>query len=144
MFVAWAYHRIMFDPVPSDMSEGTQTARELADIRAIERDAIDKITLDGKPSGFYRRDAHPSAHGCVQAWLQVNPDVDPALRHGVFARPGRSYPVWIRFSNGLFSDDNAWDARGMAMKLMGVPGEKLLPEEREEQTQDFVIGRAHV
>ena len=35
--------------------------------------------------------------------------------------------------------DIARDIRGMAIKLMGVPGEKLLEEEKHEQTQDFIV-----
>jgi len=36
-------------------------------------------------------------------------------------------------------DDRNGDGRGMALKLMGVPGKKILAGEREAQTQDFVM-----
>jgi Catalase len=56
--------------------------------------------------------------------------------------PGKSYQAWIRFSNGA-SDatqpDAKGDARGMAIKLLNVPGEKILSNEHETQTQDFVM-----
>ena len=60
------------------------------------------------------------------------------LRQGVFA-PGTQYKAWIRFSNGNSEPRPAWffDARGMAIKLMGVPGEKLLDDEK--YTQDFIL-----
>jgi hypothetical protein len=29
--------------------------------------------------------------------------------------------------------------RGIAIKLLGVPGDKIVPEEREAETQDFVL-----
>lgn len=87
------------------------------------------------------RDAHPKAHGCVRAELQVDAELDPALATGVFA-PGARYPAWIRFSNGnadASRPDIRGDARGMAIKLMNVVGEKLLPAEKDAQTQDFVL-----
>ena len=56
--------------------------------------------------------------------------------------PGKRYPTWIRFSNS-FPDatqpDAKGDIRGMAIKLIDVPGDKILPEERNAQTHDFVM-----
>lgn len=90
--------------------------------------------------GIYRRDAHAKTHGCASATFTVNPSTDSRTALGVFAEP-RSYKAWIRWSNadpGLHSD---WapDAHGMAIKLLGVPGTKLLPAEANEHTQDFVM-----
>src|SRR5262249_23186555 len=41
--------------------------------------------------------------------------------------------------DGHVRKDSQGDGRGMAIKLMGVDGDKLLPEERTERTQDFVM-----
>ena len=90
----------------------------------------------------YRRDVHIKSHGCVKADFTV-PELDDKYRWGVFRKPG-SYKAWIRFSNGdyrLHPDKNR-DARGMAIKLMGVEGEKLLPGQRKAHTQDFVMMNA--
>lgn len=87
------------------------------------------------------RDAHPRAHGCLQAEFQVEGDVRPELAQGVFV-PGKSYPAWIRFSNGdpdSTKPDAKADVRGMAIKLLDVPGDKILNEEREARTQDFLL-----
>jgi hypothetical protein len=87
------------------------------------------------------RDAHPKAHGCVLAEFRVKNDLPPALAQGVFV-PGRSYPAYIRFSNGdpdPRRPDAERDARGMAVKLLSVPGDKILIDEREAQTQDFIM-----
>lgn len=89
-----------------------------------------------------RRDVHAKHHGCVKAQFQALPqNLPPQLRVGVFAQP-RVYPAWVRFSNGN-SDarqaDSKGDIRGMAVKLMGVPGKKLLPAQQDAQTQDFVM-----
>ena len=84
------------------------------------------------------RDAHARDSGCVRAIFRVDPDIDPALVHGVFER-GKEYHAWIRFSNGNSEVKSARlpDARGMAIKLLGAPGEKLL--EDEKGTQDFIL-----
>lgn len=85
-----------------------------------------------------RRDAHAKAIGCVRAELIVGSDVPATLRHGILATP-HTYPAWIRFSNGTTDvrHDLRADARGMAIKLMGVAGEKIL--DHDEETQDLLL-----
>lgn len=92
------------------------------------------------PAGIMRRDAHPKMHGVVKAEFTVEPGLPSELRIGVFAQP-RTYQAWIRFSNQSPSrgPDSERDIRGMAIKLMGVPGEKLLERQKHEQTQDFIL-----
>jgi hypothetical protein len=87
-----------------------------------------------------RRDAHTKTHGCVKAEFTVLPDVPERARVGLFARPA-SYAAWIRYSNAFSSiaADREIDVRGMAIKVMGVEGEKLLDGERLEKTQDFLL-----
>ena len=98
-----------------------------------------KIIKDN-PTGIMRRDAHPKMHGVVKAEFVVEPDLPPELRVGVFREP-KTYQAWIRFSNqnGTIQPDINGDIRGMAIKLMGVPGKKLLEQEEDEQTQDFIV-----
>lgn len=87
------------------------------------------------------RDAHPKAHGCVKAHFHVDETVAPRLAQGVF-KPGTTYDAWIRFSNSNADPDRAdikGDARGMAIKLLGVPGNKLLETESQAMTQDFIM-----
>jgi hypothetical protein len=85
------------------------------------------------------RDAHAGDNGCVKAIFRVDQNIAKDLRHGVFAKAGAEFNAWIRFSNGNSEVLNPRlpDARGMAVKLMGVDGPKLLDDERE--TQDFVM-----
>jgi hypothetical protein len=88
-----------------------------------------------------KRDVHTKHHGCVNAFFQVhNENLDPKYRVGVFAQ-NKEYKSWIRFSNGQGKPkpDISGDVRGMAVKLMGVPGKKLLENEANEQTQDFLL-----
>lgn len=86
------------------------------------------------------RDAHAKQHGCVRATFDVAPGLPEELRHGVFV-PGKHYKAWIRFSNGAseINPDKDKDARGMAIKLTGVEGDKILPEEKDAKTQDFIM-----
>jgi Catalase len=84
-----------------------------------------------------RRDAHPNAHGCVLATMRVDADIDESLQQGVFATPGKEYKAWIRFSNALkMRHDLVRDARGMAIKLLGVEGAN---ETRGRTSQDFLL-----
>ncbi|MCH7894450.1 MAG: catalase family protein [Proteobacteria bacterium] len=93
--------------------------------------------VESRPDG--RRDAHQKAHGLLKASFNVVPDLPEELRVGLFADPTRSYRAWIRFSNATVHDDEQPDARGMAIKLLGVPGEKILEHENDEKTHDFVL-----
>jgi hypothetical protein len=88
-----------------------------------------------------RRDAHPKAHGCVSAEFRVEDILPTHLAQGIFV-PGKRYPAWIRFSNGDANphrSDAKGDARAMAIKLLDVPGEKILEEDRHAPTQDFIM-----
>ena len=85
------------------------------------------------------RHVHSKAHGCVLADFQVNKTLQDEHQQGIF-QSGTRYKAWIRFSNGdsdATRADKEGDGRGMAIKLMGVSGEKLLPD--ESHTQDFVM-----
>jgi len=114
-----------------------------ADEAAFTRSIADRLKakiIEDNPTGIMRRDAHPKMHGVVKAEFIVEPNLPADLRVGIFKEP-KTYPAWIRFSNqsGSIRPDRKPDIRGMAIKLMGVPGEKLLEEERDEQTQDFIL-----
>jgi catalase len=93
----------------------------------------------------YRRDVHAKTYGCVKATFRVLDDLDPKYRQGIFADSGR-YDAWIRYSSGstLVQSDGVRDARGMAIKLMGVPGRKLMEDDGvpHAETQDFVMMNA--
>ncbi len=100
----------------------------------------DSIRQEYRP-GSARRDAHPKAHGCVKAELQVMDTLPESLAKGIFI-PGKTYQAWIRFSNGskdATRSDIKGDARGMAIKVLGVPGKKLLEDEAQAFTQDFIM-----
>lgn len=93
----------------------------------------------------YRRDVHAKTYGCVQATFRVLDNLDPKYQQGVFATPSE-YHAWVRYSSGstLVQKDSARDARGMAIKLMGVPGRKLMEDDGvpHAETQDFALMNA--
>jgi hypothetical protein len=88
---------------------------------------------------IYQRDAHAKPHGCVRAVFEV-PELAKPYRYGLFANPGR-YEAWVRFSNGTVPSlpDTKKDARGMAIKVMGVTGPQLLDPRLSGNTQDFLM-----
>lgn len=102
-------------------------------------DAIERSIRKQYVSGNALRDAHPKAHGCVRAEFHVLPTLPDKLAKGVFI-PGKTYQAWIRFSNAspnAAKADIKRDARGMAIKLLAVPGEKIIGG--EAATQDFIM-----
>lgn len=115
-------------------------AGEAAMTQSIIQTAIRIVDQHREPTR-YLRDAHAKAHGCVQAEVTVSSDLDPALRQGVFSQPGKTWQAWMRLSNGNAYPqfDNMKDARGMALKLLNVPGQQLLPSQQGRGEQDFVM-----
>lgn len=90
-------------------------------------------------TGHAMRSVHAKNHGLLRGELQVYPSLPPQLAQGLFARPVR-YPVLIRLSTPPAEElpDNVSLPRGMAVKVMGVPGERL-PGSENHTTQDFVL-----
>jgi hypothetical protein len=92
-----------------------------------------------KATGKLARALHVKQHlGAVGELLVKSPET---ARSGVFGMSGKSWPVYVRFSNGAsrHQGDGAPDVRGFALKLVGVPGTKLIPGLEGEQTQDFLF-----
>ncbi|NQD93148.1 catalase family protein [Pseudomonas sp. CrR25] len=113
---------------------------EAALTQDIIEDAI-RIVEQHRDNTRVLRDAHAKAHGCVKAQVTVLADLDPSLRHGVLGEPGKTWQAWMRLSNGNAYPqfDRARDARGMAIKFLDVPGEKLTSNPAHENEQDFVM-----
>jgi hypothetical protein len=89
-----------------------------------------------KPGGF-ERGGNTKTHGIVRAEFIVHGGLPPQFRHGVFAEP-RRYRAWVRFSGpGPYITPDIDDVGFMSIsiKLLGVPGAKLMEEEKF--TQDF-------
>ena len=89
--------------------------------------------------GHAERGGNTKTHGIVRAELTIRDDLPEAMRHGIFAEPGRTYPAWVRYAGpGPYITPDIDDVGFMSMsiKLMGVPGPKLLDD--EQHTQDLI------
>ncbi|MBD8689458.1 MULTISPECIES: catalase family protein [unclassified Rhizobium] len=102
-------------------------------------DTFDKI-LDTTANdyGHAVRSVHAKAHGILQGKLQVKDGLPPELAQGLFAQPG-TYTVFMRLSTnaGDILPDAIALPRGLAMKVVGVDGERL--PDAAGRTQDFVM-----
>jgi len=115
-----------------DADEAETTRGLIATIKYI----TDKTLAD---RGHALRGVHAKSHGILEGYLEVDADLPSDLAQGMFAKPAR-YPVVVRFSTipGDILDDSVSVPRGMAVKIIGVEGERLEGSERDV-TQDFVM-----
>jgi len=86
------------------------------------------------------RGAHAKGHGGLKGELKIYDNLPIHLAQGLFREP-RTYPVMIRFSTapGDIMPDGMSAFRGMAIKVIGVDGLKLLSAEPDALTQDFLM-----
>ena len=87
-----------------------------------------------KPGGF-ERGGNTKTQGVVRGEFVVHEGLPKELRHGIYAEP-RTYRAWVRFSGpGPYVTPDIDDVGFMSIsiKLMGVPGPKLMDEERSTQ-----------
>lgn len=89
--------------------------------------------------GHAHRSVHAKSHGLLQGTLTVQPGLPPELAQGLCAQPG-SYAAVMRLSStpGDLLDDSVSTPRGMAVKVIGVPGERL-PGSEDDGTQDLLM-----
>lgn len=88
--------------------------------------------------GEYQRAGNTKTHGVVRGEVIIRDDLPAQWRHGIFAEP-RKFPAWVRFSGpGPDSPPDIEDVGfvSIGIKMMGVPGPKLLDDEKF--TQDLI------
>jgi catalase len=92
-----------------------------------------------KHSGHATRSVHAKSHGLLLADIEIMSNLPPTLAQGMFAKPG-VLPIVMRFSTvpGDILDDSVSTPRGLAIKIVGVNGERLEGSEGAI-TQDFVL-----
>ncbi len=97
---------------------------------------ISETTL--KP-GAPLRSVHAKSHGLLYGMLTVASGLPDELAQGLFATAG-TYPAIIRLSTvpGDILDDSISTPRGMAVKVVGVAGERVAGGEGDA-SQDFVL-----
>jgi hypothetical protein len=119
-------------------AEETETAEKIVAL-------MEGQMIKNYKGGRMLRDVHAKAHGCVKAEFTVHSDIPVEFRVGVFKEP-KTFLAIVRYSStgalapiGGTGPDTTPDARGMAVKLLGVPGEKILEDEKYADTQDFLM-----
>ena len=83
------------------------------------------------------RAGNTKTYGLVRATLAVSGDLPAPFRHGLFAEP-RTYRCWVRFGGpGPLAppDIDDFGVLSLAVKVLGVPGPKLIDD--EHHTQDL-------
>ncbi|MFO0560924.1 MAG: hypothetical protein U0269_23095 [Polyangiales bacterium] len=85
------------------------------------------------------RTLHRYAQVGLEGRFVVPANVPATHAHGLFAKPG-AYECYVRFSSGAgkSQSDRTPDVRGIAVKVVGVPGEKVIAPLAAAQTQDFL------
>ncbi len=84
-----------------------------------------------KPGGV-ERGGNTKTQGIVRGEFIVHDNIPDEFRHGIYAKP-QAFPAWVRFSGpGPYITPDIDDVGFMSIsiKLMGVPGPKLMEEEK--------------
>jgi hypothetical protein len=116
--------------------------RQLDDEEELTQAIIDEtkaFTRENWLPGSAQRFGNTKTFGVLRGELTVLSEVPSHLRRGLFAEP-KSYPVWVRFSGpGPYAPPDLEDFGqcSVAIKVMGVPGDKLLDD--EHATQDLIL-----
>lgn len=125
-------------PPRTDWAE-TIPPDEEAELIALAEALRDLQAKQARKGGMGRA-LHYKAHAGVRAELHTRAGLPGPLAVGIFAGAA-SYPAYVRFSNGAgrAQADRTGDVRGLALKVVGVPGKKLIPGLEDAKTQDFLL-----
>jgi hypothetical protein len=116
--------------------------RPLQDEERHVQEIIDELALFTRENwlpGSAQRFGNTKTFGVLRGEFTVLPNLPSHLRHGLFAEQ-RTYPAWVRFSGpGPYAPPDVEDLGqcSVAIKVMGVPGPKLM--EDEHATQDLIL-----
>jgi hypothetical protein len=125
---------VRFSPDVEAQEEGeAQTSHDL-------NEALHSILeTTSQDYGHAVRSVHAKSHGLLEGELSVLDGLPAELAQGLFARGG-TYKVVLRFSTnpGDILDDSISVPRGLAIKILGVNGDRL-PGSEGDTTQDFIM-----
>ncbi|MCJ2032216.1 catalase family protein [Methylobacterium sp. J-043] len=116
-----------------------------------ENEIIDRIIasmtheseITAERYGHAVRASHAKISGVAVGELEILPNLPPELAQGLFAKAG-THSVIVRFAQGAgeLLKDRVSTHRGMAIKVLGVEGDKL--PGHDAPTQDFVFATGPV
>ena len=121
----------MNHPIPYFPDVETIPPDEEEDIQQVIAVMRELLARDERASGLKRRDVHVKSHGAPLAQFQVLPGLPEQLQQSLFAEAGH-YSALLRFSSSSPwpKPDAVPDARGVAIKIQGIPGDAV---------QDFIM-----
>lgn len=102
-------------------------------------DELKAFTRENWLPGSAQRFGNTKTFGVVRGEFTVLPDLPPHLARGLFAEP-RTFRAWVRFSGpGPYAPPDLEDLGqcSVGIKVTGVPGPKLMADERA--TQDLIL-----
>lgn len=123
-----------------------EVAREAELIKQVE-ETMNK--MQGHNFSHHRhgfRGTHVKTQAIVKGSLTVLDNLPRHLSAGIFSKPGKQYPLAIRYANepSFLQDDRAPGPRGCGMKIFDVdgPGPFLDTVGEQTHTQDFTFNNA--
>lgn len=127
---------VTFLPYSDDLEVITPDEDALVDAIVKSMAAANAEVFDKHRHGL--RDAHAKSHGILRAELEILPNLPAPYRQGLFAGPA-SYAAIVRLSTapGDLRSDKVNTQRGMAVKVIGVPGERV--DGGDDVTQDLLM-----
>jgi hypothetical protein len=132
--------RHMQQPLPYDPSYEIEEQGEAETVAGLTEAMHGIAATVDQDTGHAHRGVHAKSHGLLRGTLRVLDKLPPDYAQGLFAGAGGEWPVVMRLSTtpGDMLDDKVSTPRGMAIKVIGVPGERL-PGGEADATQDFVM-----
>jgi hypothetical protein len=129
-----ANHPVRYSPAVERVQP--DEAETIDALKASFKEILDTTSQD---YGHAVRAVHAKAHGIARGTLTVHDDLPEHLAQGMFATPG-SHEAVIRISTnpGDILDDSIALPRGLALKVLGVEGERL-PGSTGDTVQDFIM-----
>jgi hypothetical protein len=116
------------------IAEEKPLPEEEACVNSIIESFEKQMKLLWKPGGF-ERGGNTKTHGIVRGEFIVHDNLPAELCHGIYAQPC-TYRTWVRFSGPgpyITADIDDVGFMSIGIKLMGVPGQKLMDEEKFTQ-----------
>ena len=125
--------------LPPTGKRSSRTTRARASSATPRRSATSSAAPPPRPA----RRVAPSTPRARPAWRSSSPccPISPSTpAWGCSPRPA-TYRAYVRYSNGsgLHQHDRKGDVRGVAVKVVGVPGRKIIPGMEDAKTVDFLL-----
>lgn len=131
----------------SENNRDFQATSENAAVEDIRRMFVDEIQVSrivNENQTPAKRAAFAKTHGSVYGTFQVSDNLPEQYQVGIF-KPGKSYSAWVRYSSDIAQTaDDYKSTVGIGIKLFDVPGKKMLANDVDATTLDFILQNTQV